>query len=77
MKTMTLDADLLQNFTYIAQDEDLMKKLSRYMRRLLKTKEDETLMTEEDFFARVDEAKKAPSMRFASVGELDNFIRNL
>ena len=54
MNTLTLDADVLQNLTYIAQDESMMKKLSRYMRHLLKTKQDDTLMSEADFYKKLE-----------------------
>jgi len=40
-------------------------------------REDPTLMTKEEFFARVDKAKEGPSRSFANVEELDKFIRNM
>ena len=35
---------------------------------------DPTLMTKEEFFQMIDEAKKGPSKRFESVEELDRYI---
>lgn len=73
--SLTLDAEVLQNLIYIAEDESLMKKLSRYMRRLLQTKENETLMSREDFFARVDEAKRGKSARMLPDEDLTAFLK--
>ena len=62
----------------IADDETLMAKVLKYVKKLAATKKsDPTLMTEEEFFARVDEAKKGASKRFESITELDQFIRSL
>ena len=73
-----MNTELWQGIGYIADDETLMRRLSRYVKRLAKEKADDpTLMSKEEFFARVDEAKKGPSMKFASVEELDRYIRSL
>ena len=74
----TMNTELWQGIGYIADDETLMRRLSKYVKRLAKEKADDpTLMTKEEFFARVDEARKGPSMEFASVEELDKYIRSL
>ena len=73
-----MNTELWQGIGYIADDEILMRRLSKYVKRLAKEKADDpTLMTKEEFFARVDEAQKGPSMEFASVEELDKYIRSL
>ena len=61
----------------VADDETLMTKVLKYVKKLAAKKADPTLMTKEEFFARVDEAKKGPSRRFASVNELDQYISSL
>lgn len=63
----------------IADDETLMAKVVKYVKKLAAQKQaaDPTLMTKEEFFARIDEAKKGPSRRFASIEELDQYIRSL
>ena len=38
---------------------------------------DPTLMSEEEFFQMIDEAKNGPSKRFANVDELDRSISSL
>ena len=39
--------------------------------------QDPTLMTKEEFFARIDKAKQQPGKQFANVEELDKYIRSL
>lgn len=45
--------------------------------KLIKEKVDSTLMTEEEFFAKLDRAEKQPGKSFANVDELDRYIRSL
>ena len=68
----------MAGYRRIADSEPLMKRLTKYVKKLVKEKEsDPTLMTKEEFFDMIDEAKKGPSKRFASVEELDKYIRSL
>lgn len=54
-----MNAELLRNMSIIAEDENLLKRAAKYLRKLVAEKQaDSTLMTKEDFFARVDEAEK-------------------
>ena len=57
MTTMELNAQIWRNMAEIADDETLMKQLAKYLKKLVAKKSDPTLMTKEEFFARVDEAK--------------------
>ena len=61
IKTMTaleLNAELYRAMGEIADDETLMTKVLKYVKKLAAAKKaDPTLMTKEEFFARVDEAK--------------------
>ncbi len=74
---MQLNADLFLTLGKIAEDESLMKKLLKYAKKLAEKKEDETLMTKDAFFSRIDNARNEPSKSFANVKELDQYIRNL
>ncbi len=57
MTTAQLNADIQQSLGIIADDEGLMTRAARYLRRLAKELAHEpTEMTEEEFFARVDMA---------------------
>ena len=56
---MQLNAELLRNMSIIAEDENLLRRAAKYMRKLVAEKqEDPTLLTKEEFFARVDKAEK-------------------
>ena len=56
-----INTELWQNIGAIADSDVLMRRLALYTRRLLKEKEkkaDTTLMTEEEFFARIEKAER-------------------
>lgn len=76
-----MNTELWQGIGTIADSETLMKRLTRYVKKLVKEKEDPTLMTKEEFFQMVDEAKQeiadGKGHRFDSVEELDRYIRSL
>ena len=58
--------------------ESMLKRVAKYLRKLVAEKKDDpTFMPEEDFFQMIDEAKKGPSKRFESVEDLDKYIRSL
>ena len=73
----TMNTELWQSIGAIADNESLMRRLTRYAKKLVKEKNDPTLMTKEEFFQMLDEAEKGPSKRFDSVEELDRYIRSL
>ena len=59
MTSIQMNAELLRNMSIIAEDENLLKRAAKYLRKLVAEKQaDSTLMTKEDFYARVDEAEK-------------------
>ena len=72
-----LHAEILRNLGTIAEDEDMLTRVAKYLRKLVVQKKDPTLFTKEEFLARVDEARKQPGKSFANVDELDQYIRNL
>ena len=74
---MQMNAEILRNMSIIAEDEHLLKRVAKYLRKIVAEKEDPTLFTKEEFFARIDKAKEGPSMEFANVEELDKYISNL
>ena len=61
MTATQLNAELLRNMSIIAEDENLLKRAARYLRKLVAEKEDSSLFTKEEFFHRIDEAKNGPS----------------
>ena len=77
---MQLNAELFGALQTISGDEGLMKKAVRSLKRIAsqkQAKEDPTLMTKEEFFAKIERAEKQPGKSFANVEELDQFIRSL
>ena len=59
MDTMQLNAEMLRSMSIIAEDENLLKRATKYLRKLVAEKKaDPTLLTKEEFFSRVDQAEK-------------------
>ena len=65
----------------IADSEPLMKQLAKYLKKLVAKKQDPTLMTKEEFFARVDEAreeiKQGKGKRFSNPEEMNAWLNSL
>lgn len=73
-----LYAQIWRDMGTIAEDEGMMQRVAKYLRKVVKEMTaDPTTMTKEEFFQMVDEAKKGPSKRFESVEELDRYISSL
>ena len=76
-----LNAEILRNLGTLAEDETMLNRVAKYLRKLVKEKEDPTLMSKEEFFAKIDEAKNeianGKGKTFANVEELDRYIRSL
>lgn len=78
MTAIQMNAEMLRNMSIIAEDENLLKRAAKYLRKLVAEKQaDPSLMTEEDFFAKLDRAEKQSGKSFSSVDELDKYIRSL
>ena len=81
MATINLNAEIYEALSVIAKDESLLKKALRSLKRLAAQKEDETLMTEEAFFAAVDksleEARAGKSKRLSSPNEVSAYLNSL
>lgn len=82
VNSVTMDARMVQDWNVIMQDESLMERLARYMRRLVKEKEaDPTLMTKDEFFARVDEAQRqineGKGHSFTDISEMNAWLDTL
>ena len=77
MTAIQMNAEILRNMSIIAEDENLLKRAAKYLRKLVAEKEDPTLFTKEEFFARIDKARKQPGKEFSNIKELDQYIRNL
>ena len=56
MTTVELNAQIWRDMAEIADSEQLMKQLAKYLKKLVAKKADPTLMTKEEFFAKVDKS---------------------
>lgn len=78
MTALQLNADIYRSLGVISENENALRRVAKYLTRVAKqVTNDPTCMTKEEFFARVDEASKGPSKSFASVEELDQYVRSL
>jgi hypothetical protein len=78
MTAIQLNAELYRAMGEIADDETLMNKVLKYVKKLAAAKKaDSTLMTKEEFFRRVDEAKKGPTYRMEPDEDLTTFLRRI
>ena len=86
MTALQLNADIYSNLAILSEDQSLLNKAAKYIRRLVKqmtddptcmTKEEPTCMTKEEYFAMLDRAEQGPSRSFTTIEELDRFIRSL
>ena len=59
MTTAQLNAEIMQNLSVLADSEDMMTRVAKYLRKLVKEKNaDPTLMSKEEFFAKLDKAEE-------------------
>ena len=76
-----MNAEILRNLGILAEDENMLNRVAKYLRKLVREKEDPTLMSKEEFFAQIDEAEReiaeGKGKSFANVEELDRYIRCL
>ena len=58
MNAVQLDADILRNLGIIAEDETMLDKVAKYLRRVAKQMTDDpTRMSKEEFFAMLDRSE--------------------
>ena len=54
-----MNAEILRNLGTLAEDESMLKRVAKYLRKLVAEKEsDSTEMSREEFIARVEKAEK-------------------
>ena len=59
MTTAQLNAEIMLNLSVLADSEDMMTRVAKYLRKLVKEKKaDPTLMSKEEFFAKLDKAEE-------------------
>ena len=81
-QTDALNAEILRNLATLAESETMLNRVAKYLRKLVKECEaDPTLMTKEEFFARVDEAREeirqGKGKRFSNPEEMNAWLNSL
>ena len=58
MTALQLNAQIWRDMSILADSEPMMKRVAKYLRKLVAEKEDPTLMTKEEFFAKIERAEQ-------------------
>jgi len=79
MTTTELNTEVLRNLSIVAEGENLLRRVAKYMRRVVSEKQnDPTLMTKEEFFAKLDkseeEYRQGKYYEMLPGGDLDDFL---
>ena len=78
MTALQLNADIYQNLAVLSEDQSMLDKAAKYIRRLVKQMtEDPTCMSKEEFYARIDKADKGPKYRMLPNESLDEMLTRL
>lgn len=82
LQTGKLNADILRNLGIIAENEGMLNRAAKYLRRLAKElSDDPTQMTKEDFFAKIkrSEEEYAQGKYYEMLPEesLDDFLKRI
>ena len=81
MTAIQLKADIYHSLDAIADDETLLARAAKYLKKLATKKDDPTLMTKEEFFRRVDEAREeirqGKGIKMLPNESLDEFLNRI
>ena len=82
MTALQMNAEIYRNLGIIAEDETMLSKVAKYVRKVAKQMtEDPTCMTKEEFYANVDEAleqaKQGRVHRMLPNESLDDFLKRV
>ena len=53
-----LNAQIWRDMGVLADSESMMRRVAKYLSKLVKEKEEPTLMTKEEFFAKIEESER-------------------
>ena len=78
MTAQQLNAEIYLNLAVLSEDEAMLEKAAKSLRRLVKQMNDNpTCMTKEEYFTMLDRSEQGPSRSFANIQELDRYIQSL
>ena len=60
MTSSQMNAEIFHNLSILAESEEMLARVAKYLRKLAKEKQeaDSTLMSEKEFFEKLDQAEK-------------------
>ncbi|MBP3228939.1 MAG: hypothetical protein J6M53_09200 [Bacteroidaceae bacterium] len=58
VQLQAMNTQIWHDMAELSDSEKLMSRVAKYLRRLVKEKNDPTLMTREEFFAKIDRAEE-------------------
>ena len=60
MTSSQMNAEIFHNLSLLAESEEMLARVAKYLRKLAKEKQeaDSTLMSEKEFFEKLDQAEK-------------------
>ena len=77
MTAIQMNAEILRNMSIIAEDEHLLKRVAKYLRKVVAEKEDPTRFTKEEFFARIDKAKEGPTYELKEGESIEDLLNRI
>lgn len=82
MTAIQMNVEMLRNMSIIAEDENLLKRAAKYLRKLVAERQaDPTLIPRNEFFASLErgeeEYRQGKTHRINSVEELHSFLNSL
>lgn len=83
MTTAQLNAEIFRSLSTIAEEEGLMKRAAKYLKKLAdeKRREDDALMTKEEFFTKIDhaleQAEQGEGIRFTNKEDMNVWLNSL
>lgn len=76
MSTSELNAEVYRSMSIIAEDENALKRVVKYLRKVAKEiTEDTARMTKEEFLQRVDNARMGVSHEMLPDEDLTSFLK--
>ena len=76
-----MNAEILRNLGTLAEDENMLNRVAKYLRKLVREKEDPTQMSKEEFFQKIKHSKKealeGKVHRIKSKEQLSQFLNSL
>ena len=81
MTAIQLNAEIYRTMSVIADDEGLLRQALKYLKKLATKKQDETLMTKEEFYAKIERAeeqcRRGEGIHFTNREEMNRWLNSL